>query len=54
VKTAIYGAEPELGRILAAAGAAGVPLAVDRLSLQASADGEWLTSPRGAPRLTRI
>jgi len=43
VKTAIYGADPNWGRILAAAGAAGVPLAVDRLSLQASADGEWLT-----------
>src|SRR6059036_2202447 len=43
VKTAIYGADPNWGRILAAAGAAGVPLAVDRLSLQAAADGEWLT-----------
>src|SRR3989442_1095284 len=47
VKTAIYGADPNWGRILAAAGAAGVPLAVDRLSLQASADGEWLTLPTG-------
>ncbi len=43
VKTAIYGADPNWGRILAAAGAAGVPLAVDRLSLHAAADGEWLT-----------
>src|SRR5467141_3722036 len=43
VKTAIYGADPNWGRILAAAGAAGVPLAVDRLSLQAAAAGEWLT-----------
>ena len=43
VKTAIYGADPNWGRILAAAGAAGVPLAVDRLSLQAAGDGEWIT-----------
>jgi glutamate N-acetyltransferase/amino-acid N-acetyltransferase len=43
VKTAIYGADPNWGRVLAAAGAAGVPLAVDRLSLQAAGDGEWIT-----------
>jgi glutamate N-acetyltransferase/amino-acid N-acetyltransferase len=50
VKTAIYGADPNWGRILAAAGAAGVALAVDRLTLRAaplrdsqpSADDEWL------------
>jgi len=50
VKTAIYGADPNWGRILAAAGAAGVALAVERLTLQAAAledsptggDGEWL------------
>lgn len=50
VKTAIYGADPNWGRILAAAGAAGVPLAVERLTLHAAAlddcptgsDGEWL------------
>jgi glutamate N-acetyltransferase/amino-acid N-acetyltransferase len=47
VKTAIYGADPNWGRILAAAGAAGVPLAVDRLSLQAAADGDWLTLATG-------
>jgi glutamate N-acetyltransferase/amino-acid N-acetyltransferase len=47
VKTAIYGADPNWGRILAAAGAAGVPLAVDRLSLQAAAAGEWLTLATG-------
>ena len=47
VKTAIYGADPNWGRILAAAGASGVPLAVDRLSLQAAADGEWLTLATG-------
>ncbi len=43
VKTAIYGADPNWGRILAAAGAAGVPLPVDRLQLEAAAaDGDWL------------
>src|SRR6266542_464869 len=43
VKTAIYGADPNWGRILAAAGAAGVPLVVDRVSLEAAArDGDWL------------
>jgi len=47
VKTAIYGADPNWGRILAAAGAAGIPLAVDRLSLQAAADGDWLTLATG-------
>jgi glutamate N-acetyltransferase/amino-acid N-acetyltransferase len=43
VKTAIYGADPNWGRVLAAAGAAAVPLAAERLSLEAAADGEWLT-----------
>ena len=43
VKTAIYGADPNWGRILAAAGAAGVPLVVERLSLQVAANGDWLT-----------
>src|SRR6059036_2385478 len=47
VKTAIYGADPNWGRILAAAGAAGVPLAVDRLSLQVAADDAWLTPASG-------
>src|SRR5256885_1698139 len=36
VKTALYGADPNWGRVLAAAGAAGVPLNTDRLTLQAS------------------
>src|SRR2546427_3841512 len=36
VKTALYGADPNWGRVLAAAGAAGVPLNTDRLALQAS------------------
>ncbi len=49
VKTAIYGADPNWGRILAAAGAAGVALAVERLTLQAAGDGDWLTlAERGA------
>jgi glutamate N-acetyltransferase/amino-acid N-acetyltransferase len=49
VKTAIYGADPNWGRILAAAGAAGVALAVERLTLQAAGDGDWQTlAERGA------
>lgn len=48
VKTAIYGADPNWGRILAAAGAAGVPLTVERLSLLAAAvGGAWLTLASG-------
>src|SRR5436305_10697218 len=47
VKTAIYGADPNWGRILAAAGAAGVPLAVVSLSLPAAVDGELLTLTSG-------
>jgi glutamate N-acetyltransferase/amino-acid N-acetyltransferase len=43
VKTAVYGADPNWGRVLAAAGAAGVALPVDRLRLDAAVDGEWLT-----------
>jgi glutamate N-acetyltransferase / amino-acid N-acetyltransferase len=43
VKTAIYGGDPNWGRVLAAAGAAGVPLTVERLGLAAATDGEWLT-----------
>src|SRR5256885_1615014 len=35
VKTALYGADPNWGRVLAAAGAAGVSLNTDRLALQA-------------------
>src|SRR6266704_2780678 len=42
VKTAIYGGDPNWGRVLAAAGNAGVTLAVERLSLQAAAaDDQW-------------
>lgn len=48
VKTAMYGGDPNWGRILAAAGAAGVPLTVERLSLQAAAaGGAWLTLASG-------
>jgi glutamate N-acetyltransferase/amino-acid N-acetyltransferase len=47
VKTAVYGADPNWGRVLAAAGAAGVPLSVERLSLQAAGDGEWITLATG-------
>jgi len=43
VKTAIYGADPNWGRVLAAAGAAGVPITPDRVGLQAATDGDWLT-----------
>lgn len=47
VKTAIHGADPNWGRVLAAAGAAGVPLPVERLSLAAAGDGEWVTLAAG-------
>ena len=54
VKTAIYGADPNWGRILAAAGAAGVPITVERLSLQVAGgegsepgEGEWLKLAEG-------
>lgn len=42
VKTAVYGADPNWGRVLAAAGAAGIPLPVDKLRLEAATDGGWL------------
>ncbi len=49
VKTAIYGADPNWGRVLAAAGAAGIPLMVERLTLQAGEGGgdAWLTLATG-------
>ncbi|MGH7529069.1 MAG: bifunctional glutamate N-acetyltransferase/amino-acid acetyltransferase ArgJ [Gemmatimonadales bacterium] len=43
VKTALYGGDPNWGRVLAAAGAAGVPLVAERIGLQAEEDGGWLT-----------
>ncbi|HEX4634062.1 MAG TPA: bifunctional glutamate N-acetyltransferase/amino-acid acetyltransferase ArgJ [Gemmatimonadales bacterium] len=47
VKTAIFGADPNWGRILAAAGAAGVPFAPDKLGLHAEDDAGWLELARG-------
>jgi glutamate N-acetyltransferase/amino-acid N-acetyltransferase len=47
VKTAIYGGDPNWGRVLAAAGAAGVALVADRIGLEAATDGEWLTLADG-------
>src|SRR5512134_336498 len=53
VKTAVHGGDPNWGRVLAAAGAAGVPLAPDRLRLDAAgaADGgepgQWLRLAEG-------
>src|SRR5258706_6467491 len=47
VKTAIYGADPNWGRVLAAAGAAGVPITPDRVGLQAATNGDWLTLATG-------
>jgi len=47
VKTAIYGGDPNWGRVLAAAGVAGVALVAERITLEAqSADG-WLTLASG-------
>ncbi len=43
VKTAIYGGDPNWGRVLAAAGAAGVPLVSERITLEAATEGGWLT-----------
>ena len=47
VKTALYGADPNWGRILAAAGAAGVPLAPEKLGLDAEDADGWLALARG-------
>ena len=49
VKTAIYGGDPNWGRVLAAAGVAGVALVGDRITLEAATndvDG-WLTLASG-------
>jgi len=46
VKTALYGADPNWGRILAAAGAAGVPLAPEKLGLDAEDADGWLALAR--------
>ena len=48
VKTAIYGGDPNWGRVLAAAGVAGVALVADRIKLDAATNGgEWLTLATG-------
>lgn len=46
VKTAIFGADPNWGRILAAAGAAGVALAPEKLGLEAEDDAGWFALAR--------
>ena len=43
MKTAIYGGDPNWGRVLAAAGAAGVPLVAERITLEAATGGGWFT-----------
>ncbi len=47
VKTAIYGGDPNWGRVLAAAGVAGVALIADRITLQAGTSNGWLTLASG-------
>jgi glutamate N-acetyltransferase/amino-acid N-acetyltransferase len=48
VKTAIYGGDPNWGRVLAAAGVAGVALVADRIKLDAATNGgDWLTLASG-------
>ncbi len=47
VKTAIFGGDPNWGRVLAAAGVAGVALVADRVSLEAAFDDGWLTLATG-------
>jgi glutamate N-acetyltransferase / amino-acid N-acetyltransferase len=48
VKTAIYGGDPNWGRVLAAAGVAGVALVADRIKLDAATNGGgWLTLASG-------
>jgi glutamate N-acetyltransferase/amino-acid N-acetyltransferase len=47
VKTAIYGGDPNWGRVLAAAGVAGVPLVAERIKLEAQGSNGWLTLASG-------
>jgi glutamate N-acetyltransferase/amino-acid N-acetyltransferase len=47
VKTAIYGGDPNWGRVLAAAGVAGVPLVAERITLEAQGTNGWLTLASG-------
>jgi glutamate N-acetyltransferase/amino-acid N-acetyltransferase len=46
VKTAVFGADPNWGRVLAAAGSSGVALAPDKLALQVELGGEWMDLAR--------
>jgi glutamate N-acetyltransferase/amino-acid N-acetyltransferase len=55
VKTAIYGGDPNWGRVLAAAGTAGVPMVAERITLEAATEGGWLTlASGGANALTDL
>jgi glutamate N-acetyltransferase / amino-acid N-acetyltransferase len=47
VKTAIFGGDPNWGRVLAAAGVAGVALVAERISLEAAAGDGWFTLATG-------
>jgi len=47
VKTAIYGGDPNWGRVLAAAGVAGVALVAERITLAARSSSGWLTLASG-------
>jgi len=47
VKTAIYGGDPNWGRVLAAAGMAGVALVADKITLEAADGDAWLTLATG-------
>ncbi len=47
VKTAIYGGDPNWGRVLAAAGVAGVALVAERITLEAQSANGWLTLASG-------
>lgn len=47
VKTAVFGGDPNWGRILAAAGAAGVAIDPDKISLEAWEGGGWCELARG-------
>jgi glutamate N-acetyltransferase/amino-acid N-acetyltransferase len=47
VKTAIFGGDPNWGRVLAAAGVAGVSLVADRITLEAATENGWLTLATG-------
>src|SRR5207237_6867841 len=47
VKTAIYGGDPNWGRVLAAAGTAGVALVAERIGLVAALGNDWVTLAAG-------